>query len=153
MIALEMQLIVELFVAQPYHQYLGFKVVECHGGFCQLKIEAHSKILNLMGTVHGGVIYSLCAVASSLAALSTLDSSQYTVASDFNISVLRAVSSGTLSIEARVLKSGAKLVFVQTEVCNEQGKLIASGRVTKCILPLRDKGDMFMSMNLENIIK
>lgn len=135
MIAANMQDIVQLFEKQEYHQYLGLKVIVCSEGVCQLQIPICTRIVNLVGTVHGGVIYSLCAIASSLAALSKLEAGQYTVANDFNISVLRGVASGLMTVNARVLKSGRRLVFVEITVNDQEGILVASGRVTKSILP------------------
>ncbi|NMB01715.1 MAG: PaaI family thioesterase [Firmicutes bacterium] len=134
MIADKMLNTVGLFEAQPYHQYLGMRVTACSDGFSQVQIEIRPELCNPVGTLHGGIICSLSAIASSLAALSMLDTSQYTVASDFNISVLRPISSGTIVIEGQVIKAGRRLIFVETKVIDVYGSLAAVGRVTKPVL-------------------
>lgn len=134
MIADKMATIVGLFEMQSYHQYLGFKVTECANGFSRIKVDIRPELRNLGGTMHGGIIYSLCAIASSLAALSVVDEGKYTVASDFNISVVSAISSGTVTIEGKVIKAGKRLMFVEVKVFDEHDKVTALGRVTKSIL-------------------
>lgn len=131
----KMSRIVELFESQPYHQYLGLKVIECSDGISQIQINIRPELCNPVGTLHGGIIYSLCAVASSLASLSIIDDGKYTVASDFNISVLKAVPSGKLTVVGKVLKAGKRLVFVEVTVYDEQSVVCAIGRVTKTVLP------------------
>lgn len=135
MIAERMAKIVELFESQPYHEYLGFKVTECSSGVSQLQLSIRPELCNPVGSLHGGIIYSLCAVASSLAALSIIDDGKYTVANDFNVSVLRAVSSGNVTISGKVLKAGKRLVFVELIVYDDNNRVCAMGRVTKSILP------------------
>jgi uncharacterized protein (TIGR00369 family) len=92
-------------------------------------------VLNPVGSIHGGVINSLCSVVSSLAALSVVDEDKYTVANDFNISFIKSVSSGKLIFEGKVLKAGRNLVFVETRVKDESGNIVATGRVTKSVIP------------------
>lgn len=135
MIKPEMQAVVDLFESQEYHQYLGIKVQDCGDGHCRLKISVHKRITNPVGTVHGGVLYSVCAVASSLAALSSLEQGKYTVANDFNVSVLRGISSGHLTVEGKVLKRGSRLVFVEVAILDSEDNLVAKGRVTKSVMP------------------
>lgn len=135
MISDKMLKLVELFESQPYHQYLGFKVKECSNGFSEIRISVRPELCNPVGTLHGGIIYSLCAIASSLAALSIIDDGKYTVASDFNISVLKAVSSGNVTIAGKVIKAGKRLAFVELTVYDDQSNVCAVGRVTKTVLP------------------
>jgi len=135
MIDPKMQRIVEIYMADEFFRFLGFEVKSCTSGHCCLSLSVHKSVLNPAGTVHGGVLNALCSVASSLAALSVVDECQFTVANDFNSSVMRGVSSGTLTIEGKVLKAGKRLVFVETIVKDESGNYVATGRVTKSILP------------------
>lgn len=134
MISDKMLNVVELFETQPYHQYLGVKVNTCCDGFSEIQIEILPELCNPVGTLHGGIIYSLCAVASSLAALSALDTGQYTVASDFNISVLKPASNGIVIVQGKVIKAGHRLVFVETKVIDAYSCITAVGRVTKSVL-------------------
>lgn len=127
--------LVKLFEEEPYHQYLGIKITAYSEGFSQLQVNVRPVLCNLVGTLHGGIIYSLCAIASSLAALSMIKDDKYTVANDFNISVLKSISSGVVSVEGKVLKCGRRLVFVEVKVIDETGQVTAIGRVTKTILP------------------
>ena len=118
-----------------FFRFLGFEVRSCASGHCLLCLSVHKNILNPVGTVHGGVLNSLCFVAASLAALSVVDLRQFTVANDFNCSIMRGVSSGLLTIEGKVLKAGHRLVFVDILIKDEHGDVVAVSRVTKSILP------------------
>jgi acyl-CoA thioesterase len=130
-----MQQIIEIYMQDSFFRFLGFEVKSCASGQCLLCISVHENVLNPAGTVHGGVLNSLCFVAASLAALSVVDHRQFTVANDFNCSTMRGVSSGLLTIEGKVLKAGKRLIFVAVLIKDESGDVVAVSRVTKSILP------------------
>ncbi|MBU0992734.1 MAG: PaaI family thioesterase [Proteobacteria bacterium] len=135
MIDSKMQQIIKIYNKDTFFRFLGFEVKSCADGYCLLSFLVHKSILNPAGTVHGGVLNALCSVAASLAALSMIDDCRFTVANDFNSSVMQGVSSGTLTIEGKVLKAGKRLVFVEVFIKDESGNYVAAARVTKSVLP------------------
>jgi uncharacterized protein (TIGR00369 family) len=89
------------------------------------------------GGVHGGVLYALTDAVCMLALLPALDPSQHAVTHDLYVSVMRPVPPGAVCrLSARVLRHGRTLAFLES-TAEVDGKIVASGRVTKSIVGAR----------------
>ena len=82
--------------------------------------------------VHGGVISTLIDTAAAAAAWSTPDGSVPSAGITVGLSVefLRAARGTGLRAVARVVKRGRSLCFVDAEVTDPGGDLVAKGLVT-----------------------
>ena len=80
---------------------------------------------NSLGTAHGGVILSLLDVALCTAARTLHPESTGVVTIDMSTSFIGGGSGGTLVAEARVLKDGRSMTFVEAEAKNADGSLVA----------------------------
>ncbi|ACN13716.1 putative thioesterase [Desulforapulum autotrophicum HRM2] len=99
------------------------------------------------GLVHGGVyaamIESLC---SSGAALNVFDQGKSAVGIENSTSFLRAVRSGVLTCTATPLVMGRRSHVWEASVCDDQGRLVATGRVRLMIL---EKGSQAAGAKVE----
>jgi uncharacterized protein (TIGR00369 family) len=93
-----------------------------------LPIEPHLK--NSLGTVHGGVIMSLLDVALCTAARTLHRDSVGVVTIDMSTSFIGSGSGARLLAEARVMKDGRTMSFVEGEAKNEDGSLVAKAIAT-----------------------
>ena len=93
-----------------------------------LPVEAHLK--NSLGTAHGGVIMSLLDVAMCTAARTLHPDSIGVVTIDLSTSFIGGASGPKLLAEARVLKDGRSMIFVEGEAKNEDGSLVAKAIAT-----------------------
>jgi uncharacterized protein (TIGR00369 family) len=93
-----------------------------------LPVEAHLK--NSLGTVHGGVIVSLLDVALCTAARTLHPDSIGVVTIDLSTSFIGGGSGERLLAEARVLKDGRSMSFVEGEAKNPDGSLVAKAIAT-----------------------
>jgi uncharacterized protein (TIGR00369 family) len=93
-----------------------------------LPVEAHLK--NSLGTVHGGVIMSLLDVALCTAARTLHPDSIGVVTIDLSTSFIGGGSGERLLAEARVLKDGRSMSFVEGEARNPDGSLVAKAIAT-----------------------
>ncbi len=130
---------VDYFENTPYHQFIGFKVQSFNEGCAELRLPIKKEIINANGAVHGGIYYTVCDLAASTALSTLLSEDYFYVTSDINVSVLAAASSGELKVQARVLKMGKRMAFVEASIVNEDEDLIAMARVTKTILPRKNR--------------
>ena len=90
------------------------------------------EVVNAVGTLHGGAIATLVDVAGTVAIMSADEQQRPGVTTDLNVSYFAAGKPGTtVRAEARVLKSGKTLAFVEVDLKDEAGKLLAQGRMTK----------------------
>ncbi len=93
-----------------------------------LPIEAHLK--NSLGTVHGGVIMSLLDVALCTAARTLHPESIGVVTLSLSTSFIGGGTGAKLFADARVLKDGRSMSFVEAEAKNEDGSLVAKAIAT-----------------------
>lgn len=118
----------------PLHKFLGAEFGLSENGVGEVNLPVTENVLNASGAVHGAIYYFLCDIAASLA-YSSLEKDLFYVTNDLNVSIIAAAYRGTLKARAQVLKAGKRLAFVECRITDEQGKLLAVGRVTKTILP------------------
>jgi len=118
----------------PLHRFMGFSVKSSGEGRCVIEMPVSPNILGPYNVVHGGIFYTMCEVASSIAAASVMPEDKLAVTFDINISVLKSVSKGSLLIEAWVLKLGKRTCFMEARITDDTGEPAAAGRVSKMIV-------------------
>jgi 1,4-dihydroxy-2-naphthoyl-CoA hydrolase len=98
------------------------------------------KVHQYIGIMHGGVSLLLAETAASLGAVVSSDLTPVTpVGIEINANHLRAVSRGTLRVEAKIIYDGRTLSVRNVEITNERGKPVC---VSRCTLSLK-KGAAF----------
>ena len=100
----------------------GMRLVELRPGFAKTSLQVDQRHLNSIGTVHGGVIFTL-ADFSFGAAVKT--GGKVAPAISTNLSFLKATRSGTLYAEAIEISRSRKLSVCTVRVTNEAGELVA----------------------------
>ena len=109
-------------------------------GFVVLTMPVTPKVHQYIGIMNGGISLLLAETAASLGAVVSSDLSKVTpVGIEINANHLRAVSRGSLRVEAKAVYHGRTLSVWQVEISNERGKLIC---VSRCTLSLK-KGAAF----------
>jgi 1,4-dihydroxy-2-naphthoyl-CoA hydrolase len=87
------------------------------------------------GVVHGGVYAGMVETACSVgAALNLLDQGKSAVGLENTTAFIRATRSGKLRCTARPLARGRRTQLWQAEIHDEQGRLVASGRLRLLVL-------------------
>ena len=93
-------------------------------------MEADERHHNPMGTLHGGVYCDLADAAMGYAYAATLGEGETFTTIELKINFLRAVRKATLTAEARVVKAGAALRYVECDIKDQTGKLVARAAST-----------------------
>src|SRR5258708_10657276 len=106
------------------------------GGRLSLPAEPH--LTNSLGKVHGGVIMSLLDVALCTAARTLHPESVGVITINMSTSFIGAGDGARLLADARVMKDGRSLSFVEAEAKNEDGTLVAKAVATVRVL-LKEK--------------
>jgi len=126
----------------PYHRFIGLIIAGYGNGYCSICVPVSENILNPCGAVHGGIIYSLCDVAAYIAVSTILADDQLAVTSDINASLLSAAMQGSLLVEAKVIKVGKRICYLEARVTDAEGNLIAVSRVTKSVIAYPQMKDL-----------
>jgi len=114
----------------PIARLLGFTLKSIEPGHAVFAMEVDERHHNPMGTLHGGVYCDLADAAMGYAYAATLGAGEAFTTVELKINFLRAVRQATLTAEARVVKAGSTLGYVECEVRDQSGDLVAKAAST-----------------------
>ena len=109
---------------------IGFVLKSIEPGRAVFEMEAAERHHNPMGTLHGGVYCDLTDAAMGYAYAATLGQGEMFTTVELKINFLRPVRKATLTAEATVVKAGGTLGYVECEVKDQTGKLVAKAACT-----------------------
>ena len=114
----------------PFLQHLKIQTDALGEGSARLSMPIEAHLTNSLGTAHGGVIMSLLDVALCTAARTLHPESIGVITIDLSTSFIGGASGKRLLADARVLKDGRSMSFVEAEAKNEDGSLVAKAIAT-----------------------
>jgi uncharacterized protein (TIGR00369 family) len=124
----------------PFLQHLKIQTDELGQGTARLSLPVEREFTNSLGTVHGGVIMSLLDVAVCTAARTLHPESIGVITIDMSVSFIGGGTGKRLNADARVMRDGRSMSFVEGEAKNEDGSLVAKAIATVRVRH-KDKGD------------
>ena len=122
--------------APPIAELIGFTIGEVDGGRAVGTLETGPRHANPMGTLHGGILCDLADATMGMAFASTLEADESFTTMDLHINFFRPVWQTRLRSEARVVHRGKATGYIECDVQDENGKLVAKAS-SKCLV-LRD---------------
>ena len=123
----------------PVGRLLGFVLKAVEPGRAVFEMAADERHHNPMGTLHGGIFCDLADAAMGYAYAATLGEGETFTTVELKINFLRAVRKATLTAEARVVKAGSTLGYVECDVKDQTGRLVARAASTCMRLRLESK--------------
>ena len=124
--------------APPIARLLGFTMKSVEPGHAVFEIEADDRHHNPMGTLHGGIFCDLADAAMGFAYAATLGEGGTFTTVELKINFLRAVRQGKLTAEAKVVKAGTTVGYVECDVKDQTGKLVSRAAST-CVKLRQDR--------------
>ena len=120
----------EAFASVPYARLLGLELGEVSSGSVTIHLQVRDELKQNQGVVHGGAVASLIDTAAAFAVLTQLEINERVTTTDLTIHYLRPASSGRLTAQARIVRSGRRLFVLSVEVTNDQQILVATAVTT-----------------------
>ena len=118
----------------PFLTHLKILTETLGKGTATLSLPVERHLTNSLGTVHGGVIMSLLDVALCTAARTLHPESIGVITINLSTSFIGAGSGNKLLADARVMKDGRSMSFVEAEAKNADGSLVAKAVATVRVL-------------------
>jgi uncharacterized protein (TIGR00369 family) len=117
-------------------QLLGMELVEVDEGHAMFTLEPDSRMLNPIGSVHGGIAATLLDSAMGCAVHTTLEPGLGYTTAQLNLHYLRSMQPGMGQVRAigTVLHRGRKQATAEAKLIDSQGRLLAHGTTTCLIL-------------------
>src|ERR1700681_2790553 len=123
----------------PIARLLGFVLKCIEPGHAVFEMEADQRHHNPMGTLHGGIDCDLADAAMGYAYAATLGEGETFTTIELKINFLRPVRKATLTAEARVVRAGSTLGYVECDIKDRTGRLVARASSTCIKLNLERK--------------
>ena len=114
----------------PFLSHLKIVTEALGEGTARLSLPIEPHLTNSLGTAHGGVILSLLDVALCTAARTLHPESIGVITIDLSTSFIGGASGKKLYADARVMRDGRSMSFVEAEAKNEDGSLVAKAIAT-----------------------
>ena len=119
-------------LSNPFSRYLGITVEKLTPGHAEALLPAKPEIMNPIGSMHGGAIFTIADVAASFAVVSN---GVLATTSSCDIHYLSAPREGeSVTAVADVIKAGKRLVISSVDVRSGNGKLIARATITHAVI-------------------
>jgi uncharacterized protein (TIGR00369 family) len=101
-------------------------------------MEVDERHHNPMGTLHGGIYCDLADAAMGYAYAATLADGESFTTVELKINFFRAVRKGKLTAEARAVRAGSTLGYVECDVKDGDSRLVA--RAGSTCMKLQERG-------------
>jgi uncharacterized protein (TIGR00369 family) len=118
----------------PVARLIGFQPRTISEGRAVATLTAAPHHANPMGTLHGGILCDIADAAMGVAFASTLKPGQSFTTIELKINFFRPVWEAQLKAEAKVVRRGSAIGYVECEVTDEQGRLVAKAASTCMVL-------------------
>lgn len=118
----------------PVMKLVGFYLKSAEPGRAVMEFEADERHHNPGGTLHGGVLCDVADGAMGFAFASTLRDGEGFTTVELKINFLKAIRKGRLRAEGRVVKRGKTLSYIEADVTDEEGNMVARASSTVMVL-------------------
>lgn len=113
---------------------VGFEITARGEGRCTAELLAEERHLNPHGIVHGAVLYALADTGMGGALSSALDEGRFCSTIEIKINYFRPAMPGRLRCETRLIHKGRRTGALESEVFDDQDRLLARATGTFMIL-------------------
>ncbi|MPS73398.1 MAG: hotdog fold thioesterase [Chryseobacterium sp.] len=117
-----------MFEKDLFSQWLGIELIDVRDNYCLIKMPIKPRMINGLGTVHGGVTF---AFADSALAFSSNNSGDAAVALNCYINFTKAAKNGdVLTAESILLNDTRKTAIYDITIKNQNDEVVAGFRGT-----------------------
>ncbi len=121
----------------PFFRYLDIRVEKIEPGRVVMTHEPRGELLNIYGSLHGGIISSLADIAMGTAIWTMVGPRDKMVTLEFKINYIAPVGedTGTVTAEGKVIHAGKSTAVVEGSIRRGDGSLAARAQGTFFIRP------------------
>ena len=109
----------------PVARLIGFEAKEIADGRAVVSLAAGQQHPNPMGTLHGGILCDIADAAMGMASASTLVPGESFTTIELKINFFRPVWEARLQAEGKVVRRGNTIGYIECEITDESGRLVA----------------------------
>lgn len=120
----------------PAARLLGRRVIEVDpaAGTIEVAFDARADFLNSAGTIQGGFLAAMLDSTCGPALRAVLGPGQYALTLELKVSFIRPARAGSLIGRGRIIHRGRSIAFLEAELRNADGELVATATATARIV-------------------
>jgi acyl-CoA thioesterase len=122
-----------------FFEMIGLKITYMGDGRSQCKLEVSEKLFNPQKVLHGGIIYSMADTGLGAAVYSIKGKDEFCATIELKISYFKAVRSGTLVCDTKVVNKGKSVAFLESEIKNGDDVVAKANGTFSLFVPGPDK--------------
>ena len=119
----------------PFHRWAGLQLVSVGDGTAELAMDLRPHHFNQQGIVHGGIITAMADTSIGLALRSRLRPGLTHRTAQLNVHFLAKGAGTVLISRGRALHLGQRMGYGESEVMDDEGRLLARASGTFIVLP------------------
>lgn len=119
----------------PFATLLGLQIHTVELTRAVLTMEVREELKQNNAIVHGGAIATLIDSAMAFAIIPHLEDNETSTTVDITVHYLRPLTTGVAVATARIVRAGRRVIIVESEVVDDQGRPAATGISTVLRLP------------------
>lgn len=129
--------VLDTFKKPPCADLLGFELLETkpEEGWIRTRFEAKPEFCNPAGFIQGGLLAAMLDDTMGPAVLIHTNGAAYTVSIDLNVQFLGAAKPGPIFGEAKVMRVGKTIAFVEGWLFDAEGRVIARATTSARVVP------------------
>jgi acyl-CoA thioesterase len=121
--------------AGPLTDMLHIRRVKSEAGRAVFELDVCPEVMNPNGVLAGPAVYAMVDYSMGAATASALEAGNYCATIEIKMSYLSSVRSGIVRAETEVIRKGRQIVFLESKVRDEAGKLIATASGSFMVIP------------------
>ena len=127
----------------PTSAHLGLQLlaVDKENGIVEMAFDASDQLCNKWGGIQGGNVAAMLDDAMAFAIGLNLDWGQISPTLEIKVSMLSPARPGRLLSVGRVIRRGKSVGFIEGELYDHEGRLLATGSSTANFVTLKKKPD------------
>jgi acyl-CoA thioesterase len=118
----------------PLKEHLGF-TIEYGQGSATATLDLDERHHNPNGVAHGAVAFTLMDTAMGGAVVSVIPEDQFCATIEIHTRFHRGVSDGPLTATATVMAPGRRIVHLESQTLDGEGRLVASATGSFAVIP------------------
>jgi len=114
----------------PVVQLVGMRLIEAQEGAARVALQSGQQHYNPMGSVHGGILCDLADAAMGVAMASIVLGGETFSTVELHMNYFRPVQVALLTATAKVVHRGRSTGYIECEIHDERGRLVAKAAST-----------------------
>ncbi len=126
----------------PAAKLLGWKVLDAKPGSGEIRVqfEATHEFTNPTGNIQGGFLAAMLDDTLGPALATTFEEHEFAPTLELKVNFIRPANPGTLIGTGRVIHRGGSVAFLQGELRNSEGDLLATATSTARLIRVKQGG-------------